>query len=50
MGVWVGDDGGLQDYIVSPRSFGFSWVLELIRTWLGLGDFGTKGLGPELDN
>ena len=25
---------------------------ELIGTWLGLGleDFGTKGLGPELDN
>ena len=34
----------------APGPFGFNWVLELIGTWLGLGDFGTKGLGPELDN
>ena len=34
-GWWVGVDG-LQDFSVSPRSFGFG--------------FETKGLGPGLDN
>ena len=36
----------------APGPFGFNWVLELIRTWLELGlrGFGTKGLGPGLDN
>ena len=31
---------------------GTNWVLELVGTWLGLGQgcFGTKGLGPGLDN
>ena len=33
------------------RTFRFNWVLELIGTWLGLGlgVFGTCGLGPGLD-
>ena len=36
----------------APGPFGFNWVLGLIGTWLGLGlgGFGTKGLGPGLDN
>ena len=31
---------------------GTNWVLELVGTWLrqGQGCFGTKGLGPGLDN
>ena len=44
--------GNLNDFSVSPSPFGTNWVLELIGTWmgLGLGGFGTKGLGPGLDN
>ena len=34
-GRWVVGDGGLQDFSVSPRPFGFA--------------FETKGLGPGLD-
>ena len=41
--------GGLQHFSVSPSPF---WVLDLIGTWLGLGQggFGTRGLGLGLDN
>ena len=44
--------GGPQDFSVSPSPLGTYWVFELILTWLGLGlgGFGTKGLGPGLDN
>ena len=44
--------GGLQDFNVSPSLFGTNWVFELNGTWLGLdiGGFGTKGLGPVLNN
>ena len=45
----MGGGGGLQHFSVSPSPF---WVLDLIGTWLGLGlgVFGTKGLGTGLDN
>ena len=41
--------GGLWHFSVSPSPF---WFLDLIGTWLGLGlgVFGTKGLGIGLDN
>ena len=41
--------GGLQHFSVSPLA---PLVLDLIGTWLGLGlgGFGTKGLGTGLDN
>ena len=44
--------GGPQDFSASPKPLEINWVFELIRTWLGLGlgGFGSKGLGPELDN
>ena len=42
----------LQDFSVSPSPLGPNWGLDLIGTWLGLGlgGFGTKGLGTGLDN
>ena len=43
---WVGGGGGgLQDFSVSPSPLGTNQVLEVIGTWLGLGqgDFGTVG-------
>ena len=52
---WVGGGGGLQDFIVSPSPKPHIQqsllVLDLIGTWLGLGlgGFGTKGLGTGLD-
>ena len=44
--------GDLQDFSVSPSPLDTNWVLELIWTWfwVGLGGFGTKGLGTGLDN
>ena len=47
-GGWV---GGLQDFSVSPSPLGPNWVFELGWTWLGLGlgGFGTKGLGTGLE-
>ena len=47
-----GGGGGLPDFIVISGPFRFIWILELIRTWLGLGlgYLGTGGLGPGLDN
>ena len=44
--------GGLQHFSVSPSPLGTNLVLELneTRLGLGLGGFGTKGLGPGLDN
>ena len=41
--------GGLEQFSVSPSPL---LVLDLIGTWLGLGlgVFGTKGLGTGLDN
>ena len=43
---------GIQNFSVIPSLLGTNLVLELIGTWLGLGlrGFGTKGLGPGLDN
>ena len=43
---------GLLDFSVGPSPLVTIWVFEHIRTWLGfgLGFFGTKGLGPGLDN
>ena len=41
--------GGLHNFSVSPKLLaGTNKVLELIVTWLGLGQWGlgTKGLGP----
>ena len=44
--------GGLQDFSVSPSLFGTNFILKLLGFWfwLGLGDFGTKGLGTGLEN
>ena len=44
--------GGQQDFSVSLSPLGTNWVLELIRTGmgLGLGGLGIKGLGTGLDN
>ena len=44
--------GGLQHFSVSPRPLGTNWGFEVGWTGLGLGlgFFGTKGLGPGLDN
>ena len=44
--------GGIEDFSVSPSLLGNNLVLELIGTWLGfgLGGFGTKTLGPGLNN
>ena len=44
--------GGLQHFSVSPSPLVTYWVLKLIGSWLGLGlgGFGTKGLGTGLDN
>ena len=39
--VWVGGDGGLEQFSVSPRPLGFGF---------GTKRFGAKGLGPGLDN
>ena len=41
----VGGGGSLQDFSVSP-----SLIVEIIGTWLGHCDLGTKGYGPGLDN
>ena len=37
--------GGLQDFSVSPSSFGTNWVFELIGTGAGLGVFGDYRFG-----
>ena len=44
--------GGLQHFSVSPSPLVTFWVSKLIGSWLGLGlgGFGTKGLGTGLDN
>ena len=41
---------GLQHFSVIPSPLGFSWGFDPGWTGLGLGGFGTKGLGLGLDN
>ena len=44
--------GGLQHFSFSPSPLVTFWVSKLIGSWLGLGlgGFGTKGLGTGLGN